>query len=70
MDHPNAIYFLIFAHVTLVLLGAQLLVGAIKKGPDKSTNVTKNWVKRVIGILTVILGLIALYGDIVNFLGT
>ena len=69
MDHPNAIYFLMAAHAWLVLLGALFLVGSINKGPYKSTDVIANWVKRVTGILCLILGLIALYIDIGKFLG-
>ncbi len=71
MDHPNAIYFLLFAHTWLVLAGALLLARSFNKGPYQSANISASWVKvvRVIGMLSVILGLIALYGDLGKLLG-
>ena len=71
MDHPNTIYFLLFAHAWIVLLGAIFVARLFNSGPYKSANLPSSWVKigGVIGILGVIFGLIALYGDLGELLG-
>jgi len=68
MDHPNAIYFQLFSYAVMVLVGALLFIGSFNKGPNESTDVVPNWLKRLAGISCLVLGMLMLIGHLVEFL--
>jgi hypothetical protein len=69
MDHPNAIYFLLFSGAYLVMLSAALLLGSINMGPFKSSELVPNWFKAAIGAPGLVLGVIQLGSHLRKFLG-
>ena len=52
----------------MVLVGALLFIGSFNKGPNESTDVVPNWLKRLAGISCLVLGMLMLIGHQVEFL--
>ena len=52
----------------MVLVGALLFIGSFNKGPNESTDVVPNWLKRLAGISCLVLGMLMLIGHLVEFL--
>jgi hypothetical protein len=51
----------------MVFVGAMLFIGSFNKGPNESTDVVPNWLKRLAGISCLVLGLLMLIGHLVDF---